>query len=118
MFRRGLDSVGTYLGMTIIGFSFFSASVPSLAQKNILAPRTTSSESSLITATPRIAGTPKLALDGRSDFILDKSQARAEVSQRMSEVDAPVVEEPTVGGERKKFLGGLFLYMLLKAQER
>jgi hypothetical protein len=96
----------------------FSLSVPSIAQNTILVPSVASHESSLAPTGARSATQPKLALEGNPALVLSNSQSRAEVSQQMAQVDAPAVEDGKVVGEKKKFLGGLFLYMLLKSQER
>jgi hypothetical protein len=120
MFRGWLDCVGTCLGITSVALLFFSLSAPSIAENTILVPGMTLSGPALATTDPLPAAHPKLVLDGTRDLpsILNTGRSRAEVSQQLSQVDTPAVEDGKVVGEKKKFLGGLLLYMLLKSQER
>jgi multidrug efflux pump subunit AcrA (membrane-fusion protein) len=105
------------LGITSVTvFFLFNLATPMFAQNTILTPG--------LSSKPALAEVQRESaranLTGMQSAMM-KSQARAEVSQQISELDKPVVEDVKLAGEtgdKKKFLGSLFLYMLLKSQER
>jgi hypothetical protein len=106
------------IGIALLAILLFSLTLTSFSDDPILTTRLSGPAVAQGSISP--AGLRALGHDDR--YILhgplDTAPSRAEVSQPVSPSDVQPVESSRVSGDKKKFLGGIFLYMLLRSQER